>query len=116
MAPRAQNRIGSGVIVDKHLYLVGGPGIAECVELRTGRRVWRERLTRRGCWSSLVLADGKLYVVDRGGECIVFAASPTFELLARNRLDETTSASIAVSDGELFIRTHDHLWCIAATK
>ena len=115
-APRAQNRISSGVIAGKYLYLVGGPGIAECVELRTGRRVWRERLARRACWSSLVLADQKLYVLDSGGVCIVFAASPTFKLVARNRLDETTGASIAVSDGELFIRTHEHLWCIAAAK
>jgi hypothetical protein len=32
-------------------------------------------------------------------------------MLAVNRLDEWTHASIAVSDGDLFIRTHEHRWC-----
>ena len=41
------------------------------------------------------------------------AAKPTFELRARNHLNEQTLASIAVSDGELFIRTYQHLWCVS---
>jgi hypothetical protein len=52
-------------------------------------------------------------VTTRGGTTQVFAASPTFQLLASNRLGEHTDASIAVSRGELFIRTYKNLWCIA---
>ena len=40
------------------------------------------------------------------------AAGPKFELIARNPLKERVLASIAVSNGELFIRTYNHLWCI----
>jgi hypothetical protein len=51
------------------------------------------------------------------GETYVLAAKPKFEVLARNRLPkETTRASLAVSDGDLFIRTYDHLWCIGKTN
>jgi hypothetical protein len=43
---------------------------------------------------------------------VVLKAGTKFEVLARNRLDEPANASVAVSDGELFIRTFKHLWCI----
>jgi len=59
-------------------------------------------------------AQGRLYVLTRNGETLVFAASPKYELLAVNSLGagEQTNSSIAVSNGELFIRTFRHLWCI----
>ena len=60
----------------------------------------------------MVHADGRLYVTGRNGTTFVFAASPKYELLASNRLNEHVDASIAVSNGELFIRTHKNLWCI----
>jgi hypothetical protein len=45
---------------------------------------------------------------------VIFKASPEFEILAHNKLGrgERTNSSIAVSNGELFIRTSRHLWCI----
>ena len=47
----------------------------------------------------------------------VFAASPKYEVLATNRLEgEQNNSSIAVSNGELFIRTHKTLWCISDKK
>jgi len=61
---------------------------------------------------SMVHADGRLYVLMRNGVTLVFAASPKYELLATNPLGEHTNASIAPSDGQLFIRTDRHLWCV----
>ena len=48
----------------------------------------------------------------------VLAANPKFEILATNSLGagENTNSSIAISNGEIFIRTHKYLWCIAETK
>ncbi len=104
-------RIGSGVIVGDYVYATDEPGL-RCLELKTGKTVWEERVNG-GIWSSIVHAGGRLYVVSQTGETVVFAPKPEFELIARNPLNETTRASIAVSDGELFIRTYKHLWCIA---
>ena len=61
-------------------------------------------------------ADGRLYVTNRDGETLVMAAKPNFELLAKSRLEEPVYASIAVSNGELFIRSYKHLWCIGTKK
>ena len=110
-------RIGSGVIVGEHLYMANaGPGTVQCFDLKTGKEVWDKETIGTAHWGSLVLIDGKLYGTDQTGDTYVFAAKPKFELLARNRLGEHTDASLAVSDGDIFVRTHQHLWCIAAGK
>jgi len=109
--PRNPQRIGSGVIIGDHLYMVNEPGTAQCLELKTGKVLWTERVGA-GVWGSLVHAGDRLYVTNLEGETLVLAANPVFEVLARNPLKERTLSSIAVSDGMLFIRTYQHLWCI----
>ena len=54
----------------------------------------------------MVHAGGRLYVLTRSGTTHVFAASPKYQWPATNRLGESANASVAVSNGELFIRTH----------
>jgi outer membrane protein assembly factor BamB len=111
--PGNPQRIGSGVIVGEHLYHVNaGPGTAQCIELKTGKDLWDKKRLGGDHWGSLVHADGKLYATDQSGTTFVLAASPKFEVLERNRLGERTNASLAVSDGDVFIRTYRHLWCI----
>jgi outer membrane protein assembly factor BamB len=87
-----------------------------CLNLETGKEVWNERLKGESAtganWSSVLLADGKCYTITQGGDCFVFKASPTFELLATNPLGERSNSSIVTADGALFIRTHKALWCI----
>lgn len=106
-------RIGSGIIIGEHLYMVNAPGSAMCMEIKTGKKLWEEPRASSEQWSSLVHADGKMYFTTRGGETVVFAAQPkAYEEIARNKLGETANASIAVADGRLFIRTYKNLWCI----
>ena len=115
--PRDSGHIGSGVIKDGHIYVMNSNGIAQCTELKTGKTVWKERLkgrtARSESWSSMVLAGDRLYIPNQGSDTFVLRASPKFEQLAVNSLnDGLTNASLAVSDGRIFIRTHAHLWCI----
>ena len=109
-------RIGSGVLHEGHLYIHNDPGTAMCLNLETGKQVWSERLTGASAtganWSSVLLAEVKCYTITQGGDCFVFKASPTFELLATNPLGERSNSSIVPSNGELLIRTHQALWCI----
>ena len=118
--PRTKQRIGSGVIHDGHIYIHNDPGVAECFELKTGQTVWEERLKGAASngqnWSSIMLAGGNCYTITQGGDCFVFQASPQFELVSVNSLGEPSNSSVVPSDGELFIRTHRSLWCIAEKK
>ena len=115
--PKVQQRIGSGVVYQGHHYILTDGGILECRDIQTGKLVFNERVKGPGPagqnWSSLVLsADGKLYAANQGGDCFVFKAAPKYEMLATNTLGEKIIASIAVSDGHLFIRSYQSLWCI----
>jgi outer membrane protein assembly factor BamB len=114
--PKTPQRIGSGVIKDRHIYIQNDPGIAECYELKTGELVWKEGLQSGGAtrtnWSSVMLAGDHCYTINHGGDCFVFKAAPKFELISVNSLGEPSNSSIVPSNGELFIRTHEALWCI----
>jgi outer membrane protein assembly factor BamB len=117
---RVKSGIGTGIIHEGHLYTISQDGFAECLDLKTGSRVWQERLSgagsRNSSWSSMLLADGKIYVPNQSGDVFVLRAAPQFELLATNSVNESTNASLAAADGELFFRTDKSLWCFATGK
>jgi outer membrane protein assembly factor BamB len=113
---RFKSGIGTGVIHEGNLYTISQDGIAACTDLKNGNTIWEERLkgsgSRGSSWSSMILAGGKLYVPNQSGDVFVLRAAPKFELLATNSVSESTNASLAASDGELFVRTDKALWCI----
>ena len=67
-------------------------------------------------YSSPVLADGKIYFMTRGGDLHVLEAGSEFKQLATNRVtsdQEDFSATPAISQGALYIRSSKHLYCVA---
>ena len=120
MHPRpATQRVGSGAIVGEHVYMIDENAVVHCYELKTGNDLWKDEPRQKGLtWGSMVHADGRLYVLMRNGETLVLAAKPKFEILATNSLGagEQTNSSPVISNGEIFLRTHRHLWCIAEKK
>jgi len=116
--PNGKACIGSGVIFRGQMYLVTASGFAHCLDLKTGQTIWDERLTgtgaRNGSWSSPILAAGRLYVANQNADVFVLRPGPKFECLATNSIGgEPMNASLAVSDGAIFMRTDKALWCIA---
>ena len=61
----------------------------------------------------MLVADGKIFMPNQSGDVFVLRASPKFEVLATNSVNEPTNASLAASDGDLFLRTDNRLWCFA---
>jgi outer membrane protein assembly factor BamB len=115
-AKRNPQRIGSPLIIGSRAYLINEPGQGSCFDLPTGKDLWKQQRTTSRTWGSLVYAAGRLYVTNVGGETIVLEPGPTPKILARNRLGETVRASLAVSEGEFFLRSYNHLWCISDKK
>ncbi len=115
-------RVGSGVIVDGYIYILNEPGIAWCIELASGEKKWEKRLdnedgTSAQSWSSMTHVDGRLYICDMAGTTFVLEPSPEeCRVLATNSLGELTRASLAFSDGQIFQRTYEHLYCIEGKK
>ncbi len=129
-----QSRIGTPLVHEGFIYSING-GVATCIDAETGERVYQSRLSRssgndsgqrggrggrrggfRGQdYSSPVIADGKIYFVARSGESYVLATGLEFRELGKNRFasdDGDFSATPAVSDGQLFIRSSNRLYCV----
>ena len=101
----------SPILVGGELYFVTDFGIATCVDALTGDVHWQERLGGNHS-ASPVFAGGRIYFQNEAGVTTVIAPGAEFDVLARNRLDGSTLASMAVSDGALFLRTDTHLYRI----
>jgi outer membrane protein assembly factor BamB len=109
--PKGASYVPSPLAAGGHFFVVSDVGYLSCVEVKTGKRLWMERLGRHHS-ASPVLANGYLFCPDDDGTTWVVKASSSFEVVRKNALGEECYASPAVSRGELFIRTLNHLWCI----
>ena len=88
-----------------------------CVEPSTGKVLWNGSLESRAkIEASPTGADGKIYVMNFRGDVFVLGTGDAFEVLATAAMgdegDNNIRSSIAVSQGELFIRTVSKLYCI----
>jgi outer membrane protein assembly factor BamB len=113
------------VLYEGRLHFVSG-GVLSCLDAQSGEEVYQGRLSGGGGggggrggqdYSSAVIGDGKLYFVTRSGTChVVSVDGDEFEQLASNQMTSETedfSGSPAISDGQIFIRSSHHLWCIS---
>ena len=86
-----------------------------CLDPKTGEKKWQGNLGERTVIrSSPTAADGKIYVINEKNTVFICSAGDEFKVLATIPMGdaEGTRASIAVSDGQLFIRTTEHLFCV----
>jgi len=101
----------SPLLVGDELYFVADNGVATCVDARTGKEHWRERLG--GNYSaSPVYAGGSIYFLSEECESVVVAPGTVYRQLARNRIEGRCLASPAVSGGALYLRSDSHLYRI----
>ncbi len=103
--------VPSPVAFGDYFAVVSDGGWATCVEIETGRRIWRGRLGGHHSASPVVAGD-YLYFPADDGITYVLRAGPTFEVVARNDLGEGIRSSPAIAHGQLFLRTLEHLYCI----
>jgi outer membrane protein assembly factor BamB len=99
----------SPVLVGPWLFLLDSAGVATCLEAKTGKILWKERLGGNHSASPLY-ANGKIYCFDESGRGTVIEASSTYRVFAVNRLDDGLMASPAVSGDALYLRTKKALY------
>jgi outer membrane protein assembly factor BamB len=99
------------LLVDGLLYFNNEQGFVTCLEAKTGKEVWTDRLKGRFSASPLY-AEGHLYFFSEDGSSYVAEASRKWKLLATNKLDDGCMASPAVVGRSLIVRTKTHLYCL----
>jgi outer membrane protein assembly factor BamB len=87
------------------------------VEPATGKGEWTGELESRiKIESSPTCADDKIYFQNFRGEVFVVAAAEQFKLLNMSQMgdegDDQLRSSIALSNGDIFIRTGHKLYCV----
>ncbi len=104
-------KLASMVYASQHLFAITDAGIASCINSESGEVVWQNRIGGNFAASPVVVAD-RIYFTDDNGNTTVVAATNEFRVLAKNTLNAPVQASAAISQGHLFIRSKDHLYCI----
>jgi len=95
------------------LYMATENGIVSCIDPANGETLWKDRFG--GVFTaSPVAAEGHVYLVNETGEAFVLEAGKEKKVLARNTISERTLASPALSHGQIFLRTDEHLIAIGA--
>jgi outer membrane protein assembly factor BamB len=112
---KAGPQTSSPLLYKGYLYVLDEHGgFLSCHDAKTGEQVYKERLPGgRGFTSSPWAVEGKVFCLDDDGTTHILQAGSTFKVLGKNSLNEMCWSSPAVAGHALFLRTVDHLYCIA---
>ncbi len=93
------------------LFLPTSYGVVVCYNAKTGEIIWEHEFSD-GFYSSPILVNGLIYLPDMNGNMQIFKAENKFELVASCPLGERMVTTPAFADGQIFLRSEEHLWCI----
>lgn len=102
--------VPSPVTVGNYLFTTMTNGQVHCIEVSTGKILWKENLGKQ--YSSAVLINGLVYMPNDEGVITVIKQGPTFERIASNSIGEKMFASPAISNGRIYLKGASHLFCI----
>lgn len=100
---------------EKKLFVLDGDKqMMTCLDPKTGETKWQGSMgTRQIFRASPTGADGKIYCISENGTVVVLSAGDEFKILSTIPMGgEPVRSCIAVSDGQLFIRTAQNLYCV----
>jgi outer membrane protein assembly factor BamB len=105
--------VSSLLFYDGVVYMANDVGVLTASDAATGERLWQERVD--GVFSaSPVAGGGHVFFVSENGDTVVVKAGRSPQVVQRNALGERAVASPAIAQGQLFIRTDNHIFCIGA--
>jgi outer membrane protein assembly factor BamB len=110
--------VPSGILYAGFLYLATDRGILTCLDAATGAVQYDNgRVPIPATFTASPVAfEGKILLTSEDGDTFIIKAGPKFELLATNSIGEPVYASPAISQGSIFLRGENHLYCISAVS
>jgi outer membrane protein assembly factor BamB len=102
--------VPSPVCTDDYLFTTMTSGDLHCIEVATGKVLWVQ--PNGAQYSSAVLVNGLVYLPNDEGVITIIKPGPKFEYVAKNPMGEKMNASPAISNGKIYIRGYQHLFCI----
>jgi outer membrane protein assembly factor BamB len=112
--------IASAIAYGGQYVMVRDGGVVTAYDLKTGEEIYQKRVAGGGpYYASPVAAGGNIYFssLQDGTVTVIKAGSTNAEVIAKNEpLGERVSATPAIADSTLYIRTAGHLYAFAAEK
>jgi hypothetical protein len=102
----------SPVANNEILVIATGYGDVACYNAQKGDTLWTHYFMEP-FYASPVIADGKVYLLDRSGTMHVVKAAGEFELISVSPLGEPADCTPAFSDKNIYIRGKNNLYCIS---
>jgi outer membrane protein assembly factor BamB len=93
------------------LYLATSYGVLVCYDAKTGEKQWEKEFDE-GFYSSPMIADGKLYIVDLAGVTHIIQAGREGTVVAQPELGEDGYALPVFADGRIYLRGVSNIYCI----
>ena len=104
--------VSSPVANEQFLFLTTGNGDAACYNAIKGDTAWTH-MFNDPFYASPIIGDGKVWMLDRKGIMHIAEAGSKFRLIAESPLGENADSSPAFSDGRIYIRGKNNLYCIS---
>jgi outer membrane protein assembly factor BamB len=104
--------VSSPVATDQFLFVSTGNGDVACYNAMKGDTLWTHYF-QDPFYASPVIADDKVYLLDRTGVMHIVKAGSSFSLIAESPIGEATDCSPAFSDKKIYIRGKKNLYCIS---
>jgi len=115
--PKGTPDVPSPLVKDGLVYLCRENGNMTCLDAKTGEVYYSEQRTHNSRHrASPVFADDKIYIVSRDGVINVLQPGKEFKIIATNKLPNQITASIAVSNGVLYVRAWEGLYAFGIKK
>jgi outer membrane protein assembly factor BamB len=108
--------VSSAILYRGQYLMVRDGGIVTCYDAKTGESVYQRRAAASGkYYASPVAANGHIYLTALDGVVTVLKAGAKEPVVAAENpsLEERTSATPAIADDTLYIRTEKHLYAFA---
>lgn len=103
--------VPSPIVYEDMLFIVTSYGAVVCYNATSGEIIWEQEFDN-GFYSSPILVDGKIYLLDREGVMHIFKAEKQYVSIATSSLGEKSDTSPAFADGKVYIRGEKNLYCI----
>jgi outer membrane protein assembly factor BamB len=105
----------TSLAIGGRLFCLAGEGVLTCLDIKTGKRIWQEKVGGK-FYASPVCVNGRLYCVSKKGVVFVFAAGDKYELLHKTSLGEMSYSTPAVANGVMYIRSKTKLRSLGGKK
>ncbi|MBC8326087.1 MAG: PQQ-like beta-propeller repeat protein [Verrucomicrobia subdivision 3 bacterium] len=106
----------SMLVQGDYIYMVADNGVATCLEAKSGKSIWSERLNAGEFAASPILCGNRIYCFSIKGNAVIFAAAPKFKILSQGKYEDGFMATPAVIGNALILRTKSAVYRVEGGK